>query len=182
VIVNDLNVRGFVVMPNEANSPLPVDPNAMLTNSISLESLYSVAGWNAKVLQPLGSMKKEQLAPGHTFDGLKPEHRLVAKQRFGIAALERPDQDSSYDAPSIPSSGILTDPRPALPPLPAEVDTSILSLLTRRPSALAELGTQQHTPELLPSGRPGETESVPSFARPSYVADFRNSYKRLGRE
>jgi hypothetical protein len=50
VIVDDFNIMRLAVSPHEANSPLIVDPNAMLTGSISLESLQAVARRNAKIL------------------------------------------------------------------------------------------------------------------------------------
>ncbi len=110
MIVHYLDVMRLAVTPDEANSPLVVDPNAVLTRSISLKRLDAVARRNAKVLQPPGGVKIEQFASGHAFDSLKPEHGLVLEQRLGVAALKRSDQDPLYDVSGIPSSRIAWEP------------------------------------------------------------------------
>jgi hypothetical protein len=96
----------LAVTPDEADSPLVIDPNTMLTSSISLKRLKSVARRNAKILQPDGGIKVEQFTPAHAFDGLKRWHRLVLEQGLRFAASKRPDQDLLYDAQGIPSNGM----------------------------------------------------------------------------
>lgn len=59
VIVHYLNVMRLAVPPDEADSPLVIDPNAMLTGTITLERLDAVSRRNAKVIQPLCGMKVE---------------------------------------------------------------------------------------------------------------------------
>jgi len=67
----------LAALPYEANSPLVIDPNAVLTSSISLERLQAVARRNAEILQLSGGVKVEQFTPSHAFDGLKSRHGLV---------------------------------------------------------------------------------------------------------
>jgi hypothetical protein len=43
MIVDDLDVEGITVLPNEAHSELLVDPNRVLTRPISSERLQVVA-------------------------------------------------------------------------------------------------------------------------------------------
>lgn len=63
----------------------------MLTGSISLERLQSVARWYAKVLQPPSRVKVQQFAPAYTINGLKPPDAPILEQIFSIAASKRSD-------------------------------------------------------------------------------------------
>jgi len=51
VIVSDLDIEGVAVVPCEADSPLVVDPNAVLPLSISFQLLQAVSGWSSEVLK-----------------------------------------------------------------------------------------------------------------------------------
>jgi hypothetical protein len=44
MIVHDLNVGGFAVLPDEANPIAVVDPDAVLASTAALESLQMQAG------------------------------------------------------------------------------------------------------------------------------------------
>jgi hypothetical protein len=44
MIVHDLNVGGFSVLPYEANPILIIDPDAVMASTITLESLLVQAG------------------------------------------------------------------------------------------------------------------------------------------
>ena len=94
----------LAVTPGEANPPLIIDPNAVLSSPISLECFEMVARRNTQILQLRGGIQVEQLAPRHSFDCLKPEHRPILEQRLSVAASKRSDQGPLYDAPGIPST------------------------------------------------------------------------------
>ncbi len=64
----------------------------MLTRPVASERLQAVAGRNTQILQPLGGVKIEQLAPSCVFDRLQPADRPILEKRFRVAALERTDQ------------------------------------------------------------------------------------------
>jgi len=100
----------LAVAPDEANSPLIVHPDAVLTSSIRLKCFQMIARRNTKILQPSGRVKIKQLAPADPFDCLKPEYRLVLEERLGVPASKRADQASLYDVLGIPSNG-MTGPR-----------------------------------------------------------------------
>jgi hypothetical protein len=49
VIVDDLDVEGIRAAPNEANSPLIIDPNAVLPLSLALQGLETIPGRDSEV-------------------------------------------------------------------------------------------------------------------------------------
>jgi len=85
VIVHYFDVVCLVVPPDEADSPPIVDPDAVLSGSVSLKRFELIARRHAKVPQPAGGIQVEQFAPRDTFDGPEPGHDLVPKKRLGLA-------------------------------------------------------------------------------------------------
>ncbi len=61
MVVDDLNVVSVAVSPSKANSPLVVDPNAVLTPALAPQPLESVARWDAKVFQARHRIEDPQL-------------------------------------------------------------------------------------------------------------------------
>jgi len=68
VIVDYLDVRGSGAGPGEANSPLLVDPDAVLSNSIAAESFKSVSWRHPEVVERFGCVQHHQLPQRHPFD------------------------------------------------------------------------------------------------------------------
>jgi hypothetical protein len=50
VVVGDLYIEGVAPLPSEADSPLVVDPNAVLSCPVSLQALQPVAWGHSEVL------------------------------------------------------------------------------------------------------------------------------------
>src|SRR5260370_42263876 len=65
VIVHYFNVMRLAIPPDEADPPLIVDPNTVLSSAISLERFEMVPRWNTKIIELPGGMKVEQFAPRH---------------------------------------------------------------------------------------------------------------------
>jgi hypothetical protein len=53
MIINDFHVMRIAVYPAEADSPLIVDPNAILTGAIAREFFQSIAWRHAQVVERL---------------------------------------------------------------------------------------------------------------------------------
>jgi hypothetical protein len=68
VIVDDLDVVGIAFPPPEADPPLIVDPDTVLTGSIAAKTFETVAGWHAKIVQLLGGVQHPKLSQGHPLD------------------------------------------------------------------------------------------------------------------
>jgi hypothetical protein len=116
VVVYNLNVVCVAIPPNETDSPLIVDANAVLSSTVALERFEMVARWNTKFLQRPGSVQVEQLPPRDALHGLEPEHGPILEQLFRVMVSKRSDQELSYDVPGIPSSVISGGIPLAIPP------------------------------------------------------------------
>jgi hypothetical protein len=62
VVVDELDIIRTSFMPGEAESPLGVDPNAVLATSIASQSLEPVTRWDAQVFDIGCCVQKLQLA------------------------------------------------------------------------------------------------------------------------
>ena len=51
VVIDYFNIVGIAFMPPEADSPLVIDPDAMLPLPISFQLLKTVSRWNSKAFQ-----------------------------------------------------------------------------------------------------------------------------------
>jgi len=50
MVVHDFNVNGIAIHPSKAYSPLIVDPNAVLSFSVSPQRFQPVRRWNSQVV------------------------------------------------------------------------------------------------------------------------------------
>ena len=97
MIIDDLDAFRRAFAPDEAESPLIVDPDAMLTLPVAAQSLKPVS-WNCRhVLQALGVVQHPQLPPGHGSNVAEFAVLLPVKELLGLLAAE-----GSYHTGSIP--------------------------------------------------------------------------------
>jgi hypothetical protein len=61
VVVDDLDILGASIRPNEADAPLLIDSDAMLAGAIILEGFKLIAGRHSQVAQHLGIVQHSQL-------------------------------------------------------------------------------------------------------------------------
>jgi hypothetical protein len=91
VVVHDLDLLRFAVFPDEADSILIVDTDAVLPPSITGQSLKVIPGKRAQVVESLGCVKLRELALCYAGDAPKPARRVSLKERLGVAVPEGPD-------------------------------------------------------------------------------------------
>jgi len=91
MIINDLNAFGRTVSPDEADSPLIVNADAVLHFSIAAWSLKMVTRRYPQVFQFPRAVQVQELSPGHPFNGWKTRHILIGEQPCGIGTAERPN-------------------------------------------------------------------------------------------
>lgn len=63
MVVNDLDLPGFTVSPNETDAPLFVDADTALPLAITPQDLQPIAGWYTQVVQPVGCLNNQELRP-----------------------------------------------------------------------------------------------------------------------
>jgi len=92
MIVNDLDIVRVSVFPAEADPPLIVDPNAMLSGAIVSQLLEAIAGWDPKVVQLLSRIDGNQLAEHRALKlRRKPTDLFSSEKPLGVAIAEAVD-------------------------------------------------------------------------------------------
>src|SRR5215831_18405572 len=61
MIIDDLNLESIPCAPRQANSPLVVDPDGVLSSSITFQLLQLVAGYAAKLIKFSSGMDCDEL-------------------------------------------------------------------------------------------------------------------------
>ena len=100
MIVHDLNLRRSCVRPNEADSPLVVDSDAVLTLSTAFQRFELIAWGRAKEVQSLSRMNLRKLSLRNARVGSKPFDRLALEQGLCVFTLEREDHADSILRPA----------------------------------------------------------------------------------
>jgi hypothetical protein len=96
VVVDDLNVARVARAPDETDSPLPVDANAVLTSPFTLEFLQAIGGWDSQVIEVSRSVQHAELSEGRSLDvSAEAFDSLALKQPLRIAVLEALDHVES---------------------------------------------------------------------------------------
>jgi hypothetical protein len=89
VIVYELDGMGISIGPPEADAPLIVDPDTILTGTVALELLQPVAGRHLQVLQRLRSIDSYQLPQHGTLECRRvAPHALPAKEALRVPVGE----------------------------------------------------------------------------------------------
>jgi hypothetical protein len=92
MIVDDLDIEGIPISPNEANSVLVVDPYRALSFAIMFERVQSVIGWNRQVLQLTGRIEHPELSPSDLEQGgRKSFGAFPAEDKLGGSVAEAAD-------------------------------------------------------------------------------------------
>jgi hypothetical protein len=92
VIVHDLDFVSIALAPNEAQTPLAVNANAVLSLSAAMQSFQAISGGRCPIAQFRGAVQLPELAPRDVLDRLKAAARLPAVKSLGFRAAERLDQ------------------------------------------------------------------------------------------
>jgi hypothetical protein len=91
MVINDLHTLSAMTGPAEADPPLIIDPDAVLSFSVATQSLQPIAGRNPQVIEAGGDLELAQLAASHDRDTLKAPDALSAREGFGVGTPKRTD-------------------------------------------------------------------------------------------
>jgi hypothetical protein len=96
VVVHDLNVVRIAAVPPEADPPLIVDPDAVLTCAITAQPFQAVPRRHAKIVQPRRSIKHPELPQGHLLHPRsEPANRPTVEELLGFPVSEALDHGVS---------------------------------------------------------------------------------------
>jgi hypothetical protein len=91
MIVCYFNFVGVPASPEKADTPLIVDPDAILSFAITLQSLQSVARRHSEILKVLGPVKVQELSTRNPFYRAKLRHIQIIEEFLGSRIAEGPD-------------------------------------------------------------------------------------------
>ena len=63
MVVDDLDIVRIAIVPYEAETPLVVDPYAVLASSIALERFEAIPGRHFQIIQSASDLELSQFAP-----------------------------------------------------------------------------------------------------------------------
>jgi hypothetical protein len=92
VIVGDLHIEGITVFPSEADPPLVVDPDAVLSFPIAGKLLQTIPGRNSQVAQRISRVEHEELPQGRAVNTLRKAPRALAiEDSLGLRVSKAPN-------------------------------------------------------------------------------------------
>ena len=91
MIVHDLDVAWPFVRPPEADAPLRVDPDAVLTGTVAAQRFEPVARQPCKVQKRLRAVQQNQSARGLAGEALKCRNALPLEKAARVPVPEAPN-------------------------------------------------------------------------------------------
>ena len=89
MVIDDLDLLSFPVVPDKADSPLGIDPYTPLSRSISPEFLQPISRWDSHIIQSDRPVQHTELTQGNLLDVRgKPAGTLSMKNLFGFFIFE----------------------------------------------------------------------------------------------
>ena len=88
MVINDFNIFSTSFCPSEADAPLPVYTDAVLSGAIALERFQPVTGRYSQILDICGNFKLSQFPAGNCCDARKSLDAVSLRKSLGIGALE----------------------------------------------------------------------------------------------
>jgi hypothetical protein len=91
VVINDLDGFSTCPRPLEADTPLIVDANTVLTESLAFQHFESIAWRNLEIRESGSNLQLAELSPSCGLNVYKPSDALAPGKGLGVRAPERPD-------------------------------------------------------------------------------------------
>jgi hypothetical protein len=108
VIIDDLDLVSVAIEPFETDTPLVVDPDAVLAGSIGLQP---VPGWKPEVDKTLGVVQHPQFPACHILNiAGQPADGLALPDLFGAPVLEGSDHRKNRNAWRYMTSRVMPHP------------------------------------------------------------------------
>jgi hypothetical protein len=96
VVVGDLDLCGARGGPSEADAPLVVNADAVLSLAVAVQLLEAVTRWNPKVVDVLGGVEDQELAIGNSLKiGAELADVRAIPDELGFLIRERLDHSKS---------------------------------------------------------------------------------------
>jgi len=89
MIIDDSHVKGIIIMPFKADSPLFVDTDCILSLSLTFQSVKHISWIYHQRIQAWCGVENHQSFSCLSLKGLESAHRPIVKELFGIFAGKR---------------------------------------------------------------------------------------------
>lgn len=89
MVIGDLYIERVSFFPDEADPPLVVDPDAVLTRPLFLKRFEMVTTIDRQLPEVSRGIQHQKLAASQPLDRLKSAYRLIAEDGFGVRVLKR---------------------------------------------------------------------------------------------
>jgi len=96
VVVDDLDVVGITVLPDEADAVLIIDPYAVLPGSVSDELFEPICRWNPKVSEGHSGIEHPEFPDRDLCHGLEASGRFAPPERGGLSVPKADDHTPFY--------------------------------------------------------------------------------------
>ncbi|HSH42611.1 MAG TPA: hypothetical protein VK973_10860 [Arenicellales bacterium] len=94
MVIDNLNPISMAIRPDEADPPLLVYKDTVLTRSPAFERFQPVSRRNTQIVQACGVVQHSQFTPRRSLDiSGQPPGRLPAPNPFGFTVSEATDHD-----------------------------------------------------------------------------------------
>jgi hypothetical protein len=89
VVISDLYIERISLFPDETDSPLVIDPDAVLTCTLFLKGFEMVTTIDRQHPEVSRSIQHQKLAARRLLDRLKSDYGLIVEDGFGVRVFER---------------------------------------------------------------------------------------------
>jgi hypothetical protein len=96
MVVHNFNAVSVSAAPHKADTPLVVDPYAMLPVPVTAERLQPVRGWGFQILEFGGGLNHSQFSARYNLDIAEPSAVMAQPDLFGFLAAKRLDHRLLY--------------------------------------------------------------------------------------
>jgi hypothetical protein len=98
MIVHNLNVVSVPIMPREADAPLVIDADAVLSCAVATKLLKTIGRWSAQVSEGLGVAEHAKFTIGYLLDVVREFSRaLTGEDLLGFLIPEGLDHNLGYN-------------------------------------------------------------------------------------
>jgi hypothetical protein len=91
VIIDNLDIRHVASVPDETDAPLIINPYAVLTSSVSVQSFQTISGRCRQISDLRGAIQLPELALGDALDSMESLAVQPSKKTGGFLAAKRLD-------------------------------------------------------------------------------------------
>ena len=89
MVVDNLDVVGITISPGETDSPVLIDPNAVLSHSIPCQLFQAIGRGYLQIVEGTSVVEHAQFTQGSLLDfGRQPARALTGEDRLCLTILE----------------------------------------------------------------------------------------------